>query len=177
MKPYTYLITCTILLLSACSNISSDDVMATANIIAKTVMEETRQAASPTPSVTPLPSATVTETSVPTLIPTIAQTSTQENTPTSQYPTYTAVPFIAAWKVSSIKFINNTDETVTFTLYGNEVIQVTITKEKIINVKFDTYYFEAYIGDDGPYNGTIFINNMDRYTINIDPGNIRVATP
>ena len=132
----------------------------------------------PTDTSVPANAPTQTTSSVNTPAPTKASTSI--NTPTtdySAYPTYTPLPFIAKNKYSTIRLVNSTGKQATVRLNGAQIYDATVGKSTIIKVRFDTYYFTIFIGKDGPYNGSIFINSADRYTIFIDEGNVRVATP
>jgi hypothetical protein len=193
-------------LVTSCSQVNEVSLESTARVMAQTMNYKTIQALPATatqqvfptntwvPTLTSVKTSTQTDTSISEttaagestpageLTPTssesnVAQTFEPTITPSDFFPTYTPLPFMAAWKLSSIRFVNNSGKTVKFTLYGAEVIDLTIGKTLIIKVRFDTYYFTAYIGKSGPYNGSIFINNIDRYTIFIDEDNIRVANP
>ena len=192
--------------MTSCSPVDKADLEATARVMAITMNYETIQALPATATPEVYPTATWMPTATRWIIAPITPTSTLDAaspggtsemmeftstpnetsntttleatlTPGGSLPTYTPLPFMAAWKVSSIRFVNNSGKTVKFTLYGAEVIDLTVGKTLIVKVRFDTYDFTAYIGKGGPYNGSIFINNMDRYTIFIDEDNIRVAYP
>ncbi len=191
---------------AACSQVDQQSIQETAMVMAATMNYSTHQAETalvtdtPAPSETPLPTITDTPSASPTFLPTmtglaaqqgntlinpgeptLAQPSTAQvddlSTPLSAYPTYTPLPFMAAWKQSSIRFVNSSGKQATVQLSGDQVINVTVGKSTIIKIRFGTYYYTIFIGKDGPYNGSVFINNVDRYTIYIDEGNIRVATP
>ena len=190
MKKTTYLLilfSLVIGLTAACSGLPVEDQSATN-------MVQTVQAVNQDATKTILPSLTATATEVTpstaTSSPVVTDTLTPEtpsttptDTPSAQTsdvstnPTYTPLPFIAKTKYSTVRIVNSTGKQVTVQLNGAQIYNTTVGKSTIIKVRFDTYYFTIFIGKDGPYNGSIFINNIDRYTIFVDEGNVRVATP
>lgn len=116
----------------------------------------------------------------PTNTPLPSNSPSPLDTPTidySAYPTYTPLPFLSKNQYSTVRFVNSTGKQAAVRLNGAKIYETSVDKSTILNVRFDTYYFTIFIGKDGPYNGSILINSADRYTIFIDEGNVRVATP
>jgi len=166
-----------IILLAACSQVSEVSQPSPMVTMTDTAVVTPTLMLPPTVTEGGFPTYTWSPTSTSAIEVSPTPTSKPSVTTTEFYPTYPPLPFIAARKYSSIRFVNNSGKTVRFTLYGADVIDLTIGKTLIVKVRFDTYYFTAFIGKNGPYNGSIFINNMDRYTVFIDEENIRVAYP
>lgn len=189
MKKISYYLILLFILLVFTAACAGTDGMS-AEDIAATSVYETVQVINQNATETALVPPTLTATEVPSSTPTVPPTNTPDSMPStptdtpvpaagndSAFPTYTPLPFIANTKYSTVRFVNSTGKQATVQLSGAQIYETTVGKSTIIKVRFDTYYFTIFIGKDGPYNGSIFINNADRYTVFIDEGNVRVATP
>ena len=175
------------ILLTACAadELSPPEIEATAEVVAATYVAETLEAM-PTETLVPSPTPEPTETSpplpTPTTIPTetLVPTATEfvpSPTPTMVQITLTPTPFVAAWKVAPLKFINNSGEQVLFIFTNPEYIEYRIDKILKEEIYYGTWYYVAYIGDEGPYRGTFVVQNIDKHEIVIEKDKIRIIRP
>ena len=172
-------------LLSACGNTAPAtepvDLQATAEALAVQMIAMTQAAYSPTPPPTEVPPTAVPPTVAPTEpAPTAAPPTIAPPTATEvvvDIPTITPTAWIAPNKIAPLKFINRTGEKITF------IIRYPIYKEYIFTdtfrteIQFGTYEYVAWIGDDGPYVGSFFINNADKWELEFQPGKIIFRIP
>ena len=168
------------ILLTACgSGLSPEDQVKTAEVLAQTMIAET-QAARPTdtftlqPTTTSLPSSTP----EPTFTATVTLIATITPTATTAFITFTPTAFQAGWKVSSIRFINETGQPVNVVFPAPVYREFNISNQPvIIEIDFGTYNFLTTIGDGQTIHKSIFINNIDRYTIFFRDGRVIINTP
>ncbi len=183
-------------LLSACGNTAPAtepvDLQATAEVLAVQMIAMTEAAYSPTPPSTEVPPTAVPPTAVPptvaptepaptaappTIAPPIEPPPPTANEVVVDIPTITPTAWIAPNKIAPLKFINRTGEKITF------IIRYPIYKEYIFTdtfrteIQFGTYEYVAWIGDDGPYVGSFFINNADKWELEFQPGKIIFRIP
>ncbi len=178
------------ILLSACTlgELSEDQIRATAQILASTEIVQTLAAL---PSDTPLP--TYTSTSIPTNTaePSLTPSQTSTETP-SPYPTAAATwtPFGVLQptdmgsaqanksdKNAALLFDNQSGEQIQFTFTSPIYQEYDFTKNMIIIVDEDTYTYQAFIGNKGPYTGTISVTNGDKHVLTFYKDHIHFATP
>ncbi len=161
-----FLLTSLILLLAACSPTLSEAPTATSTSVPAV---EPSDAPSETPTATAEPSATPTE--APTATETLVYVA-----PTSAFtPT---VPFTEAGGAKSrVHLQNDTDETITLTINGSVYVQYVFDTTFNIYLGRGDYSVMAFIGNDGPYVGSFTITNLDKYTIEFDPGRMKIHLP
>jgi hypothetical protein len=179
MKKQSLILLFGVMLMSACGGGQKQTdpaiLQLTAANLASTMIAETNAAIPPTATFTLPP----TETQQPTEISTFPPTSTlfvpDTSTPTSP-PTGSPTPFVAPNKLAPIKLTNNTKQEIRFILNPGYQ-EYKFTKTLFIQVLYGNYDYIAYIGVDGPYTGTIFVNNPDKWEFVFDKNGVTFYPP
>jgi hypothetical protein len=170
-----------LLFCAACSNsskISAEDKLATAQFLAATIMAQTEQASIPTVTNTSQPTETLTPTAESTATATLAPTPMAE-ADTNGYisPTPTQTPFLAAYMVTPLKFVNQSNESIYFMFTSPIQDEYTFTGNFGIQVPFGTYKYLAWIGNDGPYAGSIEVRGYDKIEIIFKSDRVKIVYP
>jgi len=170
-----------LLFCAACANsskLSAEDKLATAQFLAATIMAQTEQASIPTITNTSQPTETFTPTAESTATATFVLTTIVE-TETSAYisPTPTQTPFLAAYMVTPLKFVNQSNENVYFMFTSPIQDEYTFTGNFGIQVPFGTYKYLAWIGNDGPFAGSIEVRGYDKIEIIFKSDRVKIVYP
>lgn len=181
MKKQSLFLLFGLVLASACSGgrgtTDPADLQLTALPLAATMIAETNAAMPPTPTDTALPP---TETATPSPYPTFPATNTpyipDTSTPTS-IPLDTATPFKAPNKLAPLKLTNNTKSEIKLILQNPGYEEYKFTKTMFVQVLYGTYDYIAWIGGEGPYTGSIFINNPDKWEFVFDKNGVTFYAP
>ena len=180
MKKQSLLLLFGVVLMSACGGGGKQTdpaiLQITAANLASTMIAETNAAMPPTATSTPQPTETQPPTEIPTFLPTSTLYIPDTSTPTYP-PQDTATPFMAPNKLAPLKLTNNSKQEVRFILQNPGYQEYTFTKTMFIQVKYGTYDYIAYIGGDGPYTGTIFVNNPDKWEFVFDKNGVTFYPP
>lgn len=167
-------------LLSACkgaSGLSAEDQAATAAVMAATIIQQTADAAIPTATETALPSLTPTATEELTATPTEVPTEAVTNTPAFVTPTATQTPFLAAYMETPLKFTNQTKEKVTFKFTSPIEEEFDASGSVSMKVPFGTYYYVAWVGEAGPFSGSIDVHGYDKIEIWFREDRVKIVYP
>ena len=170
-----------LIFLSACSGgqQGTDPAMLqlTAAQVAITIIAETNAAIPPTATATDLPP---TETATATMLATFPPTSTLVQIATAtniSLPADTATPFIAPNKLAPLKLTNKTKMEIRLIIQNPGYQEYKFTQTMFIEVKYGHYEYTAWIGDDGPYSGSMFLNNPDKYELVFDKNGVTYLPP
>lgn len=181
MKKQSLILLLTLVLLSACGGGKSESdpavLQLTALPLAATMIAETNAAMPPTITNTPLPP---TETATLTPYPTLPSTSTPFVPPTetaTNPPPDTATPFKAPNKKAPLKLTNNTKSEIRFILQNPGYQEYKFTKTMFIQVLYGSYDYVAWIGTEGPFTGSIFLNNQDKWELVFDKNGVTFFPP
>jgi hypothetical protein len=168
------------LIIASCSGttkLSPEDKAATAQFLAATIIVETEQASIPTITSTSQPTETATPTqtitSTPTEEPILLPTETTEYVP----PTPTETPFLAAYMVTLLKFINQSGQNVYFKFTSPIQEEYSFSGSFSIKVPFGTYYYLAWIGDEGPFSGSIDVKGYDKIELLFKADKVKIVYP
>jgi hypothetical protein len=190
MKKISLLLLASIIFITGCGgnnsgqSTSEEDIQGTAESIAATMIFQTQEAYVPPPTNTTEPTQAPTETLIPT--DTLAPAPTEPSLPTatqliptetSYWATDTPTPFVPPTKVTLLKFINESGKEVLFIFTQPEYKEYRFTSDLLTEIKFGTHYFIVWIGDDGPYYGSISVTMADKYEIVIEKDKVRVRAP
>jgi hypothetical protein len=176
------------LLLGACA--PAVDVVAlasTAQSIAATGVVATLRAM---PTNTPLPSATFTATLEPTgtatAVVTQGATATSTNaqavaqgTLISNLPTEVSATDKAdkSDATSPLLLQNNSGQTVWLIIEAPVYLEYRFSDSMLILVPQGVYHYRAYIGENGPYEGTFSIGNQDKHTLIFSANKVTFQKP
>ena len=165
------------LLLAGCGP-SESDMLAEAQMIAKTIIAETMAAR---PSETPFPSDT------PTLLPSSTSTSLPIDTPSvPPIDTATAVINIAAptkspipsnVRTAPLRFDNQTDEIILVIFPSHNFDEYSFSDSWNLITPEGDYRYVIWIGNDGPYLGEFRITNGDKHTFVFTEGEVKFHYP
>lgn len=165
------------LLLAACApaGLSAEELRGTAELLAATQIVATQRALptntqQPPATLTPPPSPT--ETPLPTSTPLPSETAT----PTAEYPA-TNTPWVNPNNMASLRFQNNTDETIFAILSGRSYGEYSFSDSWNLTTPWGDYNYLVWIGNEGPYGSSFRITNRDKYTLVIDPGKVHMVGP
>jgi hypothetical protein len=180
MKKHSLLLLFGVVLMSACGGGHKQTdpaiLQLTAINVASTMMAETSAAMPATTTFTALPTDTSTPTAAPTFPPTSTPYAAETSLPTSP-PADTATPFKAPNKLAPLKLTNNTKQEIRFILSNPGYQEYKFTKTIFIQVQYGSYDYTVYIGTDGPYTGTIFVNNPDKWEFVFDKNGVTFYPP
>lgn len=177
---YLVLFSMLMALTSACTTmkgLSAEDKAATAGVMAATIIYQTAQAAIPTATDTPLPTLTPTATEVLTSTPTSNPTEYYTETPDFVPPTLTNTPFVASFKETPLKFTNQTNKKVIFKFTSPIQDEYDASGSFLIKVPFGTYTFLAWVGEEGPFSGSIDVKGFDKIEIWFREDKVKIVYP
>ncbi len=164
-------------LLAGCGP-SESEMLADAEMIAKTIIAETMAAR---PSETPYPSDT------PTTMPSLTSTSLPTDAPSATpIDTATAVIKIAAPTMSPIlsngrtvrlRFDNQKDEIILVIFPSHNFAEYSFSDSWNLITPVGDYTYVIWIGNDGPYLGNFRITNSDKHTFVFTDGKVKFHYP
>lgn len=189
MKKYMGCVIFSVLLFSACSSSQQNTDQAflqlTAAQIAETVMAETIAAIPPTATNTSLPptetaTATAIATATDTILATFPPTSTQLPAASATVvspPLGTATRFFSPNKLAPLKLTNNTKLEIRLIIQNPGYQEYNFTTTMFIEIQYGRYDYIAWIGGEGPYTGSMFLNNPDKYELIFDKNGVTYRPP
>jgi hypothetical protein len=169
------LLCCLTLLVTACGP-NPDDLAATAQALADQYLAGTQTAAwslSPTSS----PTSTNTPAPSPTATPLPTQTFTPSPSPSATFPPPTITPTLDPKRSAPLLFQNKTDGNVYVILTGAMYGEYAFSDSNIVMVPWGTYNYRVWIDGVDLHEGSFTINNLDKYTLVIEPDKVHVLTP
>lgn len=164
---------------------SPEDIQGIADSLAATGIALTLEAMptdtlSPTAAftVTAEPSATSTESAQATSSPT-ATGFVASGTQANVGPTQISATELANKKDNStaVKLQNNTDQIIWLIIEGSGYWEYRFSDSFIILLPLGEYHYRAWIGDDGPYEGSFRIGNPDKHTFVFSNGKVVYQGP
>ena len=166
--------------LTAClgsTGISAEDQVATAKVMAATIIQATKLASIPTATNTLPPTLTPTATQVFTATVTSSPTVYVTDTPAYVAPTPTDTPFVASYKETPLKFVNQTNKDVYFKFTSPITDEFDATGGYAMKVPFGNYKFLAWVGEEGPFSGTINAKGFNKIEIWFREDKVKIVYP
>lgn len=173
-------------LLAACApGVDADALATTAQRMIEAGVAQTLTAAptqvpptavpSDTPTQQPSPTETPSETALP---PTEPPASDVQGTQISVVtPLSGTAQADKTDKQTPILLQNNTDQVAWVIFDGDAYGEYRFSDSMIVQLPQGHYHYRAYIGQKGPYEGDIFLNNEDKHTMVISTGKVRFQYP
>lgn len=89
----------------------------------------------------------------------------------------TNTPWVNPNNMASLRFQNNTDETIFAILSGRSYGEYSFSDSWNLTTPWGDYNYLVWIGNEGPYGSSFRITNRDKYTLVIDPGKVHMVGP